>query len=116
MRGLHRHAVVLMLAAGCTEPNGAAVDSVNGLRGDVEIVSSNGSVLINSNETERTLDFQANESDPLFGASAAGAITQGNIDAWNTAAAFVESDPVFEASPASGIVAGDLAAWDTAFS
>jgi hypothetical protein len=59
------------------------------------------------------------ETDPIFTASAASAVTTQNISDWNSAyqftSTFQESDPIFSASPAYSVTHLRIANWDSAF-
>jgi len=66
------------------------------------------------------------ETDPVFAASPAGAITAGNVSNWNTAYSwgnhasagyltnYTETDPVFAASAAAGVTTAKISNWDAA--
>ncbi|MAD25805.1 MAG: hypothetical protein CMO44_16720, partial [Verrucomicrobiales bacterium] len=59
------------------------------------------------------------ETDPIFTASAASAVTTQNISDWNSAyqftSTFQESDPIFSSSPAYSVTHLRIANWDSAF-
>jgi len=69
--------------------------------------------------------FVSAEADPVYAASAAAAISQENVTAWNALTAAgdhrsagyltAESDPQFAASAASTVSTTDITHWDTAY-
>lgn len=65
-------------------------------------------------KTAETFTGTLDETDPVFEASVAGAITGADTTYWNNKPdVLVESDPVFGASIASGIAANDTINWNS---
>ena len=67
--------------------------------------------------TAQTISGSINETDPLFKASVASAITANDTTRWSTKTeVVVENDPVFENSIAGSITANDTALWNNKLS
>lgn len=121
MIGAFRCAAVLAVAAmlaGCRSSEtseAAGVESVNGVKGEVEIVAGDSSVTVSANAASNTVELRSIEADPIFATSVVSGIAQSDIDAWDAAASFAEADPLFTAAPAASILAADLTDWTTAY-
>lgn len=96
-------------------------DNVSVLTNDANYVASGANISVFNND----VPYLTVETDPIFLASDAAAVTSAGIANWNTAfgwgdhalAGYLtsETDPIFLAAPAAGIASGDITNWDTAF-